>query len=80
VLSLVTKALGNLFDAHPCLEQQVSRLLHAQTNQQLRWGGAENIFEPVPNRVVIPEPTDLPSKLGRATDALINQMPELQNI
>jgi hypothetical protein len=80
VLPLITHAVSNLFDAHPCLQQEVSRLLHAQPGQKVGRGGTENIFESVPNRVVIRKPADLPGEIGRAPDAIINQVPQLQNI
>ena len=49
MLPLVAQAFSNLFDAHPCLEQEVSCFLHPQTDKKLRRRGSEDAFESVPN-------------------------------
>lgn len=80
VLALIPELVGNFFDCHRSLEKQVTRLSHTEPKKKLGWRDTENVFEAMAHGIVIGYLTDLVNELMRPAYALVDYMPEMQNI
>ena len=80
VLALIPELVGNFFDCHWGLQEQVARLLHAEAKKKLSRRDTENVLEAMAHGVVIGYLTDLVNELMRSAYTLVHYMPEMQNI